>query len=162
MGNARLRLLAAGVSAIAIGAGFSAPVSAAQVEGVRQDDAGTIAINLFEIDAADPPAAFGATNQVNNPGALAVASANVLCAEFATCPEAGSVHQSASGTSSARNDIDIAGSLSIGAIASATGSAASASALVKSGIYQRAVSGGVASGAIDVSGSLDIGAEAHA
>ena len=41
------RLLAAGVSAIAMGAGLTAPAAAAPVEGVHQEDSGLIAVNLY-------------------------------------------------------------------------------------------------------------------
>ena len=65
----QMRLLAAGVSAIVVGAGFTSPAAAAPVEGVRQDAAGTIAINLYEVLDTDPAQSSGIVTEANNPAA---------------------------------------------------------------------------------------------
>jgi hypothetical protein len=155
----RLALMA-GVSACALGA--ASPAFAATVEGVRQDATGTIAINLYEQGADDPAMLSGVVDQVSNPGGAASASAFVLCAESATCTDAGAIEQFASGVDEARNSMDIAGAQSVHAMAGASGATATAVAFIDTAIAQLAVSGGKASNTLDVTGSIDVLASAAA
>ena len=135
----------------------------AAATGLRQDDSGTIAINLFELQETDPALVFSAIDSVTSPGAPAVASAEILCAELSSaCTQPGAVEQVANGTSIARNELVIGGELTIGALAAATGATATAIARIDTAIMQQAISGGGASNSVDVSGSIDIIASAEA
>ena len=88
--NAHRRIaLLTGVAASTLG--LAAPALAATVDGVRQEDSATIAINLYELGTDDPAASFGTTDTASIPGGAAAASAQILCAEASTCPEAGAI-----------------------------------------------------------------------
>lgn len=135
---------------------------AANSGGVRQQDAGADAINIYELAAADPLARFGAVATDINPGGAATATAIVSCAESATCANYGAIEQSAVGLASARNLIDVDGSQELIAIALASGSAAFASATIDTAIWQFASASGEASNALSVDGVLDLSVAAHA
>ena len=156
------RRLAASVSLAAVSVVLSTPALGATTEGVRQDDSGTIAINVLEFAAGDPPAEFGTVNTASNPGGLAQATASVTCALSATCPNPGAVEQVASGVDTAENELVIDGKLVIEAIAAATGDSAGATAYIDTAVYQLAQADGQAINQIDISGTLSAVASAQA
>ena len=157
----RVRRLAATVSAIAISAAFAPQANAATVEGVRQEDSGTIAVNLYEVPAGET-VEFGTTDQASNPGGIGTAVAAVLCAQSATCTAPGAIEQFASGTDEALNTISIAGTQQVVVLASADGATASATAFIDTAIAQLAISGGKAANIFEVTGSLSVLASADA
>ena len=158
----KARLLAAGASLLALGILNPAKVEAANVPGIRQDAAGTIAINLLDIDATDPAAEFGALETASNPSGHALAEAIVSCAESATCPFPGAVAQYALGSQSATNIANVDGILSIGAAADADGGAATAAGIIQIGFWQVAAADDAARNQLDLTGSLGIVAGADA
>lgn len=158
----KARMLAAGVSFLALGVFNSATVEAVNVPGVRQFAGGTIAINLYEVDATDPAAAFGATELVANPGGQALAEAIVSCAESATCAFPGAIAQYALGSQSATNGVVIDGSAAVGADAIASGGAATAAGIIEIGLWQIAAADEAARNETEIGGILDVGAGADA
>ena len=156
------RRFAASVSLATLGVVLAQPAFAATTEGVRQEDSGTIAINLYEVAATDPDAVSGTTTTTSNPGGLATATAGVTCALSATCPNPGALEQFASGVESATNAIVIEGLQRVEAIANADGQTATAVAFIDAGVSQLAVSGGKARNDFDVSGTVQVEASANA
>jgi hypothetical protein len=154
-------MLAASASILALGVVSPAQALAAD-PGVRQEDSGTIAINLYELDLTDPEQVSGVVTSVSDPSGPAVAIAEVLCAETATCSEVGAVEQSAIGTQSASNGIDIDGSHTIRAEADAYGTAASAIGYIDLAVGQLAVAPELATNDISIGGLLDVHASADA
>src|SRR4029079_13034871 len=159
---ARRRLLAAGVSRFAIGAGRASPAAAATTQGVRQEDSGTIAINLYEVDAEDGAVEFTNTAHDSKAGGAAYAEAQILCARFATCADPGALEQFAKGVATASNGMVIGGAQAIRATADATGEAATAIAFIDAALSQHAESGGKARDSLSVSGTLGVTASAVA
>jgi hypothetical protein len=147
---------------LALGTTIPSPVQAASTEGVRQDDSGTIAINLYEVPAGGPASQFGSEITESNPGGVASATAEVLCAQSATCAAPGAIEQAAIGTQSASNLIDIAGTQTIHADAHAIGDTAAAIGYIDLAIGQLAVADDLAENHIEIAGLLDIHAHAMA
>ncbi len=160
--HSRAGRLAASVSLATLGAVLAQPALAATTEGVRQEDSGTIAINLYEVATSDPDAVFGTTTTTSNPGGLATATAWVTCALSATCANPGALEQFASGADEASNTILIGGLQRIEAIAEAAGQTATAVAYIDTGIAQLAVSGGKAVNDFAVTGTVEVVASAIA
>lgn len=155
-------VFAAGVSVLALGIACPHQVLAQTTEGVRQEDSGTIAINLYEVSEQDPPQDFGTAVSESIAGGAAAAIAEVLCAEAATCASPGAIEQSAVGTESARNTIRIGGLQTIRAEADASGQSASAIAFIDQPISQLAVGPDRAENEFLSSGTLDLHASANA
>lgn len=137
-------------------------LKAANIEGVWQEDSGTIAINLYEVGEGDPPAASGASATTANPGGAALAEAMVNCATSAICPLPGEIVQYAHGSQSATNKIVINGMVGIGADAVAEGDSATAVGAIELGIWQVAAADEAARNELEVGGLLEIAAHAEA